>query len=254
MSPRIRTLVEGRGKPVTLIHGVGANLESWDAIAERLAADHLVIRMDLRGHGKSEHITGDCSIHDFVDDVAFAMDEAKVEVSDLVGFSLGGIIAQQMALTHPKRLRRVALISAVAARTPDEKKRMSARADKIAVEGVGSVSDIAVDRWFTDEFRQKYPERVEKRMRELVANHPQSYAKAYRVFAESDLSEELRGITHETLVATGEFDSGSSPRMSEYMHDIIPNSELQILKGLKHSVLIEAPDRIYRMIKDFLDR
>ena len=69
MSSNIRFLVEGKGEPVTLIHGVGSNLESWDHVVQRLKADFTVLRMDLRGQGRSKRITRDCTLEDFVDDV-----------------------------------------------------------------------------------------------------------------------------------------------------------------------------------------
>lgn len=252
MSPNIRFLVEGEGDPITLIHGVGSNLESWDQVVQRLQAKFSVLRMDLRGQGQSRGITADCTLEDFVADVLGAMDAAGFGKSDLIGFSLGGMIAQLFALTHPERVDRLALISAVAGRTPEEKQRLAQRATKIREEGVGSVIGASAQRWFTDAFLRAHPEKVEQRLKELLENDPASYAEAYRIFAESDVGDRIHGIRHRTLIATGEHDVGSNPRMARFMHDQISNSELVIFPDLRHSLLVEAPDQVADLISKFL--
>ncbi len=252
MAHRIWSVVEGEGKPVTLVHGVGANLESWNDVASRLAAKFSVIRMDLRGHGKSAPIREPCTLDDLVRDVIAAIDDAGVERTDLVGFSLGGMIAQQLALTYPDRVDRLALISAVAGRTPAERRSILARAEKVRMEGIASVIDAAEERWFTTDFRMANRETVERRLREFLSNDPDSYAAAYRVFAESELGDRIHGIPHRALVVTGEHDVGSNTRMARFMHERIRDSELVILPALKHSVLVEAPDRIAEILLTFL--
>lgn len=245
--------VEGNGAPVTLVHGVGSNLAGWDDVAERLAPEFTVIRMDLRGHGASGRIAGGCHLRDFVADVCTVLDAAEIGSTDLVGFSLGGMIAQSFALEHPERVRRLALISAVAGRTDEEKRKLSERARKVRDEGVASVIAAAEERWFTEGFRAAHPEKVRMRLEELLANDPVSYAEAYRVFAESDVGDRIQGIPHRTLVVTGENDVGSNPRMARFMHDRIANSELIILPELKHSVLVEASDTIAGLLLAFLE-
>ena len=250
--PDIHYQVEGAGAPVTLIHGVGSLAAGCDEIAKRLAPSFKVVRMDLRGHGASGRIVGRCHLDDFVADVLAVLDNEAIGVTDLIGFSLGGMVAQCFALTHPGRIRRLGLISAVAGRTPEEKKRLSDRAQTIRAEGVGSVIEASAERWFTKGFRDDHPDKVAKRLTEIRANDPASYAEAYRVFAESDLADRLHSIPHPTLVMTGENDIGSNPRMARLMHKDIANSHLVILPNLRHSILIEAPDVVVDHLVPFL--
>lgn len=247
----INYLSEGSGPPVTLVHGVGSNLESWDAIAAQLARRYRVIRMDLRGHGRSSRIET-CSLEDFLEDVTLVLDTLGIQRTHLVGFSLGGMIAQAFALAHPERIEKLALISAVAGRTPEERANLQARARKVRAEGIASVAAAAADRWFTESFRKKYPEVVARRLDELKANDHRSYSAAYAVFAEGDLGSRLHGIRHPTLIVTGEHDVGSNTRMARFMHETIPDSTLHILPGLKHSVLLEAPAEIAALLEGFL--
>jgi (E)-2-((N-methylformamido)methylene)succinate hydrolase len=247
----INYLSEGSGPPLMLVHGVGADLRSWDAIAERLSRQFRVIRLDLRGHGRSSRIET-CRLEDFLEDVSLVLDTLGVEKTHLAGFSLGGMIAQAFVLAHPKRIGKVAFISAVAGRTPEERAGVMARARKVREEGIASVATAADDRWFTEGFRRAHPETVRQRLEELMANDHRSYCAAYSVFAGGDLGPRLGEIRHPTLIVTGEHDVGSNTRMARFMHESIGGSELHILPGLKHSVLLEAPEAIAQLLLDFL--
>lgn len=246
----IRYLVQGAGPPLTLIHGVGANLESWDEVALRLTPYFTVARFDLRGYGGSGRI-GACSIDDFVADVAGLLDVLGSESTDLAGFSLGGLIAQHFATLNPARVRRLALLSTVAQRTPDERARVLQRADQVRDEGIAAVVAAASDRWFSPAFKAANPVRVEQRLQELIANDHRSYAAAYRVFGEADAGLRPEAITQPTLIVTGEHDQGSSPRMAHFLHDHIEGSELHILPKMRHSLLLEIPDQIAALLLEF---
>jgi pimeloyl-ACP methyl ester carboxylesterase len=245
--------VQGQGPWVTLVHGIGASLESWDPIADALAQHFTVVRADLRGHGASSTMTR-CSLDDFISDVDNLLNALKIEKTHLVGFSLGGLISQRYAIERAARLDRLVLVSSVAERTDEERERVLKRADQIDREGIAAVVTAAEDRWFTPKFKAANPERVAARLKQLVANDHLSYAAAYRVFAEADRGMQFDRITAPTLVMTGENDPGSSPRMSRLLHDRIRGSELHILPELRHSVLLEAPDMIAGLLLDFLQR
>ena len=245
--------VQGQGPWVTLIHGIGADHESWEAIAAILAPDFSVLRVDLRGHGASSRMTR-CTLDAFASDVDGVLDALKIEKTHLVGFSLGGLIAQKYAIERPEKLDRLVLISTVAARTPEERERVKKRADQIDREGIASVVAAAEDRWFTPKFKAANPERVAARLKQLVTNDHRSYAAGYRVFAEADEGLQFNRIAVPTLIMTGENDPGSSPRMARLLHDNIQGSELHILPELRHSVLLEAPDTIAALLVDFLQR
>jgi 3-oxoadipate enol-lactonase len=243
--------IEGSGPPVVLAHGVGADLGSWDRVAERLNDRFTVVRADLRGHGRSSRIES-CRMADFVADLAAVLDAFGVKSADLVGFSLGGLIAQWFAIEHSGRVNRLVLVSTVAERSAAERARVLERADKVRDEGIASVVSAAEDRWFTPAFKAANPEKVALRLTQLKANDHRSYAAAYRVFAQADEGVALECIGQPTLVITGENDIGSNVRMARRMHEAIAGSRLVILPELRHSVLMEAPDLITDRLLDFL--
>ncbi len=253
MRPTLRYWDDGGERPpVTLVHGVGADGTSWDEIAPALSSEFRVLRLDLRGHGQSGHIDATLTLDDFVQDVVDVLDACEVPTAHIVGFSLGGMIAQGIGLRHADRVRRLVLLSAVAGPTPEERDRVQTRLAILRDQGIDAITGAAEERWFTPEFIARNPDLVQRRMRQLKENHTPSYAAAYTVFSTSDLGGELHAIRAPTLIATGEHDAGSNTRMARFMHGQIPGSRLEILPGLRHSILVEAPDLVTRLVRDFL--
>jgi pimeloyl-ACP methyl ester carboxylesterase len=221
-------------------------------VVARLAPRFRIIRLDLRGHGRSGPIEGACTLDDFADDVRHVWKELGVAKSHLAGFSLGGLLAQSLALSDPQRIDKLIILSAVAGRTEDERAKVVHRLKLVKSEGIESVLGMAEERWFTPEFRAAHPERVATRLKELRENDPRSYAAAYTVFATGDLGGRLHAIRNPTLVATGENDIGSNVRMARMMHERIRGSTLRILPRLRHSVLAEASDQVAELFEEFL--
>ena len=243
--------IQGTGQPLTLIHGVGSDLTAWDGVIETLRGQYRVLRADLRGHGKSEKTPRPYSLRMFGDDLLALLDHLSVAKTHLVGFSLGGLIAQQAAIDVPERLSSLSVVSSIAGRTAEEKQRAAQRAKLIEEEGAQAHLAAAAERWFTDEFRAAHPEVLEKRRQKSLQNDPECYAAAYHVLAISDLADELHKITTPTLALTGECDIGSTPRMSRLIAERVQHGQAVILPKLKHSVLLEAPEKISAQLERF---
>lgn len=243
--------IEGDGEPLVLIHGVGARMENWDEVAGWLRPHFRLLRYDLRGHGRSTKVRGPYSLPMLADDLAALLDHMQIKSAHIAGHSLGGMIGQMFALRHPSRVRRLALLSAVAGRTAEERAAVASRIDLIGKGDAGDHFRRSVSRWFTDEFIAANPERIAAYAARNAENDPDCYAAAYRVLALEDLDRELSAISAPTLIVTGENDLGSNPRMSRLMHERIEGSELRILPRLRHSILIEAPDVVAGLLIPF---
>src|ERR1700748_558900 len=105
-----RYLIEGQGLPVVLVHGVGMDLTMWDALAALLQKSSRVIRYDMLGHGHSRKPAGPYRLADFVAQLATLATDLELPAFDLVGFSMGGLVAQAAALHDPARIRRLVLV------------------------------------------------------------------------------------------------------------------------------------------------
>lgn len=242
----------GDGATVTLIHGIASGLESWDEIAGILRQSFDVVRLDLRGHGKSDVPPGPYSIEGFAEDVHAVLMQLGIKKSHIAGFSLGGLIAQAFALNYPDCLDKLVILSAVANKSPETLARLKQRADEIDKHGGSSAIEAALERWFTPEFRQARPDLVDQRVERYLSIDQKAYARAYRTFAEGDLGDQLHRITAPTLVMTGEHDPGSSAEMARFMHAQIAGSKLHIIPRLRHNILLEGAEIVAERITEFL--
>jgi pimeloyl-ACP methyl ester carboxylesterase len=246
-----RYVIEGEGPTVVLIHGVGARLENWDGVCETLVQHFQVLRYDLRGHGRSTRLPGPYSLSLFASDLHALLQHTGIRKAHIAGHSLGAMIAQMFCLKHVECVDRLALLSAVAGRTQEERERVVARIDLIRTGPPGEHFRNSVSRWFSDAFIAANPELIAAYAARNAENDPDCYSAAYKVLASEDLNQELEAISAPTLIATGEFDVGSNPRMSELIHRRVNGSTLRILPGLKHSILIEAPHVVAGMLEPF---
>jgi pimeloyl-ACP methyl ester carboxylesterase len=245
--------LDGQGpRALVCIHGVGSRLEAWRDVVEHLKEYFTILTFDLRGHGQSSHTQGRYEIDHLVGEALALADHVGFERFDLAGFSLGGLIAQRMALTHPARVQRLVLLSTVAGRNAQERERVQARLAVLQAGEPVAHYEASLSRWLTEDFQVRNPEAVTRLRQHNADNDPGCYAAAYRVLAESDFGEQLAQIRCPTLIATGADDAGSNPRMAAFMHERIKGSHLKILPGLRHCILIEAPEQVALIMRDFL--
>jgi (E)-2-((N-methylformamido)methylene)succinate hydrolase len=243
--------IEGNGPPVLLIHGVGARLENWDGVASVLSRSFRVVRYDLRGHGKTSKVPGPYSLEMFADDAAELLEHLGVACAHVAGHSLGGMIAITLAGRYAQRVDRLAVLSAAAGRTEEERRKVMERIALIASGIPGDHFKNSLSRWFTDEFQAANPELMEQYAARNRENDPACYAAAYTVLATGEVGPELPRIKAPTLVVTGEHDLGSNPRMARFIHAGIAGSELRILPRLRHSILVEAPPTVAGLLEPF---
>lgn len=246
--PAIQYHVEGEGQPLVLIHGVGGDATNWDDVVRHLKPGYRVILPDLRGHGGSALISGAITAADLARDVTDVMDQQGVKSAHVAGFSLGGLVAQSMALETPARVMHMALVSTVAGRTPEEKASSAGRINVVRDKGLAVIAAGNRERWFTDAFREANPAAVEARVQQLQQCDPTSYLHAFTVFATGDFADRLHEIRQPTVVITGEHDAAGTARMARLMHENIAGSALHILPGLRHSLLIEAPQQVASLL------
>ncbi|MEM7541774.1 MAG: alpha/beta fold hydrolase [Pseudomonadota bacterium] len=256
------TRYEDRGRrddsyPIILIHGVGLDHRMWDAQAAALAGDQRVLRYDLLGHGDTPpSAEPEIGIEDFSAQLLGVLDACDVRRAIIVGFSLGGLIAQRFAADHPNRLAGIVLMSTVYCRTADELTGVRQRLALTEQQGVGAIIDAAMARWFDTAFVRDHAQAVAEVRTRLETNNEQGYLAGYRVFASADQANGriLRAINCPALIITGTDDPGSTPAIARRMAADHPSSELVLLEGLRHMVTLEAPETITDLIATFAKR
>lgn len=242
----------GTGAPLLLLHGVGLCADDWIGPATYLRDRFRVIRVDTRGHGRSSAPTGKWTLGDFTGDLAALLDRLELDKVHLAGFSMGGLIAQGFALRYPERVEKLAILAATTGRNQDEQGSIEERLTFLRANHPGSYfRQRACPRWFTEQFQAAAPDVVEYCERVVAANDHEAYIKAYEVLVTNDLADELPKIRQETLVLTAENDIGAGPQAAELIASRIPKSRLIIVPRLRHHILLEAPDIVGGILREF---
>jgi pimeloyl-ACP methyl ester carboxylesterase len=242
----------GSGRPVVFIHGVGSSSATWRELFAAMPPGYRLIAADLRGHGRSAPVPGPARLDDFVADHVRLLDELGLGAVPVVGFSLGALIGQAIALEHPDRTPALVALSGVGGRTAAEQARARERLAVISASPPPEVARASASRWFTESFAAQAPAVVASEVAIVSSVDPASYAAAYAVLADGDLIDEVHAISCPVLVMTGEGDAGSTPRMSAEIHARIPGSRLVIVPEKKHYLHREAPAVIAGLISGFL--
>jgi pimeloyl-ACP methyl ester carboxylesterase/alkylhydroperoxidase/carboxymuconolactone decarboxylase family protein YurZ len=251
----VRSTVNGLGRPGTptvFIHGVGSRLDAWANVVPHLSTLGPLVRYDLRGHGLSPAPPGPWELDDFVADHLALLAELGISRSNVVGFSLGGLIAQAIAVRQPEVVDKLVIMGAVAGRTAAERDAVLERLALVEQEGPAGVAARSGTRWYTEEYAAANPEIVQRHLEEIAANDPAAYAAAYRVLATNDLVDELPAVRAATLVVTGADDVGSPPHMAEAMAERIPDARVVVIPDQRHSLLEECPEQVADLLRDFL--
>lgn len=252
-TPQLRVALQGQGTPVLLSHALGADLHLWDGLAAALADGHEVLRYDHRGHGGSAVPGGPCTQDDLVDDAARLIREWGRGPVVFVGISMGGMVAQGLAVRHPELLRGV-VIAHSSARYPDEARAMWAqRIAAIEQGGLAAIADATMERWFTPAFRAAQPELVERTRQTLLRTDPAGYIACGRAVAAVDWLDRLAEIKTPALVIAGTQDAGAPPAMSEAIAARIAGAELRLLEAA-HIGVAEQPQAFAQAVRGFIPR
>ena len=239
--------------PTVLIHGVGLDHTMWLPLMTALS-HHRTMAYDMIGHGAASKPRGPYTLHTFVDQLSGIADALDCEF-DLVGFSMGALVAQGFALgSGGARLRRMVLLNGVHDRSDSERQAIVDRVAEVRAGGFETTVEPALQRWFTPAFAAARPAVVNSVRHCLLANNLRAYADAYEVFATADaeLASRASDITQPTLVVTGSDDQRSTPAMAAALADALPNGRSSILPGLRHLAPVEAPDAVAALIDGFL--
>jgi pimeloyl-ACP methyl ester carboxylesterase len=238
--------------PLVLIHGVSDTHRAWDPVVDELG-DATVIRYDLRGHGEAPKRPLVSGIDDFVDDLLALLDTKAVATAHVVGFSLGGLIAQRLAIREGTRVATLTVIGSVAGRTETEATAARERLHAIETLGPVGVAEQSIRRWFTADYLTAHPDAADQVIARMAALDPVAYTAAYRVLATTDLADDLHLIAAPTLAITGELDVGSPPHMSELIAERT-GGQVVIVPGVKHNILQEQATRIAKEILTHVNR
>lgn len=246
----------GEGYPLVLIRGLGSNADHWYEQVPAFSKEYRVIVFDNRGVARSSDPGVAFSILMMAQDVLGLLDHLKIDSAHVFGLSMGGMIAQELAIQYPERVSGLVLASTHCG--GPHQITASEEVRSIMMDMIRTASDEsklkAAACLFYKKTLEKRPE-VARRYSEISLKQPvsaQTLSKQWEAISKHDAFDRLPRIKSPTLVLTGDADVLVPPGNSRILAESIPGAELRIIPGGGHQVLVEQPDACNRAVLEFL--
>lgn len=240
------------GHPLVFINSLGTDFRIWDDMIAPLVRERRVIRSDKRGHGLSSHAAQAGGIADFSSDLAALLDHLRTGPATIVGLSIGGLIAQELYRLRPDLIASLVLNDTGHKVGTDE--FWNGRIAMVESGGIEAIADGVMQRWFTEDYRTKYPDMMGGWRAMLSRTPKEGYLAACRAISKADLTEGAKKISVPTTVLVGDQDLSTPPDLARELTGLIPNAKLEIIKDAGHLPCIEKPEATRSLIEAHLKR
>jgi pimeloyl-ACP methyl ester carboxylesterase len=245
--------VEGTGEPLLLIQGLGYGRNGWGPARGLLAKRFQVVSFDNRGAGESDVPPGPYTTAQLADDALAVLDATEIEGANVIGLSLGGMVAQELVLAWPERVRKLVLCSttpggATSFPMPEQTVALMTRAPELDPRD-------ALHRFVVNALAPDPPaELVQEIVAYRVANPPDPagwWALAGAGSAHDALGR-LSAIRVPTLIVHGTADNVVDVRNARLLVDAIQDARLELFEGVGHLLPWERPDEFCALVEEFL--
>ena len=237
----------GAGEPLLLIHGLGYARWGWEPVLEQLARSFGVILFDNRGIGESDAPPGPYTVPELAADALQVLDEAGVERAHVLGTSLGGMVAQELALASPQRVDRLVL----ACTTPGGPESFPMPERTVQLMTGGATLRQFVENALADGAEPELVERI-LRHREATAQPFEAWAAQAAAGAGFDALDRVAEIAAPTLILHGTEDAVVDSRNTALLALRIPDARVELFPGGGHLFFWEQPDRFVEVVTEFL--
>lgn len=245
--------VEGaREKSVVLFsNSLGSDLRIWDGVVARLLPGFRVIRYDLRGHGLTEAPAPPYSANDLAQDIVGLLDALEIPDAVLCGISVGGLIAQAVALNHPDRVRALVLSDTGARIGTSE--AWQQRIDKVRADGVDSLVQMTMERWFGAAFRARRAADVRGYSLMVRQTSTDGYIGTCAALRDADFRQVVSRISKPTLVLCGAEDIATPPELGRQLAGLISGAAFSLIANAAHLPCVEQPDAVAERMLTFFE-
>ena len=227
------------GDRLVLLHEIGGSLETWSAVAPKLAPPFAVLSYDQRGAGRSDRIAGEFSIETQVDDLRALIERLGTPPCHLAGVAIGAAIAVRLAAHHPKLVQSLVLACPAPGVSAERVHYLDERARQVEREGMVATVDSSLANSYPAEIRRD-PHTFAAYRARFLANDANSYAAINRAFAKFDATPDLSVIRCPTLVLAGKHDRLRPPDFVRGVAAAIPGARYaEIDSG--HIMPVQAP-------------
>jgi 3-oxoadipate enol-lactonase len=220
-----------------LAHSLSADSCVWvDQVPLLLDMRFQVLRVDMRGHGGSSVVAGQCTMNDLANDVVMVLDKLGFDSVHFIGLSVGGMIGQCMAINHPQRLKSLIVCNTQAARLKDAAEVYRKRLIEVdKVDSLEPITDATMARWFSPGFKERRPSPWHAVRNTVAATYPEGYKSVISAMLDFDFTSMLPKVTVPSLVVTGVDDERSPPSENRRIADLIPGCGYEELPVARHA-------------------
>ncbi|TYB38823.1 alpha/beta fold hydrolase [Actinomadura chibensis] len=236
------------GPAVILSHSLGVDWRMWEPVMDRLAHGRRVFAYDFRGHGAARGMARPFTMDDLAADMLGVMDAFSLDRAHVVGLSMGGGIAQTVAVSAPERVASLSLL----ATTDHPFDAFEGRARSGEVDGMEAQIVPTLTRWFTPAALATNPWGVRYAREHIRRFDPSDWAAAWRAFKNVHVQGRLAGADFPVLVLAGEHDASTTPEIMSGIAERIPGSTYRELPGTPHMQTLEQPDLVAEALDEFL--
>jgi pimeloyl-ACP methyl ester carboxylesterase len=241
----------GAGEPLLLLHGLGSRGEDWQLQVPYFARWYRVIVADMRGHGRSSKPPGPYSVPMMAADVVSLLDGLAIESTHLVGLSMGGMIAFQLAVDHPDRVRRLVIVNSAPSLVPrnwGERARMLQRLALARLFSPAMTGRFLSRRLFPKPDQAFFREEL---VRQWATNDRQAYLAAMKALIGWSVLDRIGEIRSPTLVVSGDRDYLPLDAKRDYTARI-PGARLVVVEDSGHATPIDQTARFNELVLAFL--
>lgn len=246
---RLHYVRRGSGPALLLIHGLGSSASDWTAQMDAFADRFTVIAPDLRGHGKSDKPRGPYSMAQFAGDLSALLRSLRIDSAHVVGLSLGGGIAFQIAVQEPAIVRSLTVVNSgpeLVIRTWRDRLGIWQRVLVVRLLGLPRMGKILAPRLFPGK-----PQLQEKFLEDFAKNDADAYLASLRAFVGWSVLDKLPELRCPTLIVAADQDYTPVSAKQAYTAKI-PGAQFVVLPDSRHAVPIENPARFNRCLAEFL--
>jgi len=236
------------GAPVVFANSLGTDMRLWDPILPMLPKGLKFIRYDKRGHGLSTLTRGPYAMGTLVSDVEKLLDHLEVRDCVFVGLSIGGMIAQGLAVKRLDQVRAVVLSNTGA--KIGTKAMWQERIDACMANGIEALADAVMERWFSAAFRATTELKLWRNM--LVRQPAEGYAACSAAISGTDFYTTTSGLRLPALGIAGDADGSTPPDLVRELVELIPGAQFHLIRGAGHLPCVEKPEAYAQVLGTFL--
>lgn len=245
--------ITGHGQNILFIHGLGSSTRDWEMQIPTFFKNYQTITFDLRGHGQSQKPSGPYSMSLFAKDTAELIKSLGIAPVHVVGISLGGMIAFQLAVDYPELIKKLVIVNSgpeVVVRTLKDRWQVFLRFAIVRLLGMRKMGEVLSKRLFPKdehaEIRQMFVER-------WAENDIRSYLNTLRAIVGWSVADKIHTINLPTLVVAADGDYTPVSAKEAFVPKM-GNAELIVIQDSRHAVPVEKPDEFNQIVSTFLSK